>query len=75
MMRKSRRAIVLITTLVLAVAVVMFIGAALVLGPGSLAAGQSTLYQAHAQRAAESGASYALTSCGRIPTGAATRTR
>ncbi|MBI3927617.1 MAG: hypothetical protein HY319_18905 [Armatimonadetes bacterium] len=60
MKARKRRAIVLITTLVLTVVIVMFVGAVLVLGPGNLAAGQNTLYQGDARRAAESGATYAL---------------
>ncbi|GMU54808.1 MAG: hypothetical protein AMXMBFR33_39540 [Candidatus Xenobia bacterium] len=59
-MRKNR-GIVLITAVVLSVVLVMFVGAAIALGPGNLMAGQAVLHQGHAQRAAESGLNYALT--------------
>jgi len=51
---------VLITALQLSVVTLMIVGAALALGPASLTAGQTTLYQGEAQRACESGAAYAF---------------
>ncbi|GMU54803.1 MAG: hypothetical protein AMXMBFR33_39490 [Candidatus Xenobia bacterium] len=59
-MLRERRGILLITVIVLSVVMVMFVAASIALGPGNLAAGQQTLYQGQAQRAAESGISYAL---------------
>lgn len=62
------KGIILITSIVLVVVMVMFLGAALALGPTNLAAGQATLYQGQAQRAAESGVQYALSQLRQDPT-------
>lgn len=55
-----RRGIVLLISIVLAVVMIMFIGAAIGLGPASLSASQSSAYHDQAQWAAESGVHYAL---------------
>lgn len=55
-----RRGIVLIISIVLAVVMVMFVGAALGLGPGNLASSRQTAQRGQAQHAAESGINYAL---------------
>lgn len=54
------RGIVLVTSLVLAAVLVMFVTAALNLAPGHMQAGQASLYQLDAERAAQSGIEYAL---------------
>ncbi|MEW6280905.1 MAG: hypothetical protein AB1758_19980, partial [Candidatus Eremiobacterota bacterium] len=60
MLKSLRRGIVLITSIVLAVVMIMFVSAAISLGPGNLASGQLAVQQAHAQRAAQSGIDYCL---------------
>ncbi|MEW6282117.1 MAG: hypothetical protein AB1758_26160, partial [Candidatus Eremiobacterota bacterium] len=64
----KRRGIVLVTSLVIAIVTVMFVGAALALGPGALGAGSAGHQQADAQRAAESGVQYALSQIKQTPT-------
>ncbi|MEW6281912.1 MAG: hypothetical protein AB1758_25120, partial [Candidatus Eremiobacterota bacterium] len=56
----TKRGIVLVTSLVLLVVALMFIGATLALGPANLGMGLSSLNDSHAARAAESGLQYAL---------------
>ncbi len=56
----SKRGIVLVISIVLAVVMVMFVGAALGLGPGNLASSRQTAQRGQAEHAAESGVNYAL---------------
>lgn len=56
----KRRGIVLVISIVLAVVMIMFVGAAIGLGPANFAAGQNQFHRGQAQRAAESGVQYAL---------------
>ncbi len=65
---KRQRGIVLLVAIVLSVILAMFVGAALSLGSGGLALGQSSIYQAQAQQAAESGISYAIAQLRADPT-------
>ncbi len=57
----------LFISIVMAVVIMMFIGAAIGLGPANLVAGQNTLYRDQAQLAAESGAQYALSQLHKDP--------
>lgn len=66
-MRRSR-GIVLVISIVLAVVMIMFVGAAIGLGPANLVAGQNTVYRDQAERAAESGVQYALAQLQKDPT-------
>lgn len=67
-MRRARHGIVLVISIVLAVVMVMFVGAAINLGVGSLGAGQLGRYQLDAERAAQSGVEYCLTQLKADPT-------
>ena len=65
---RSHRGIALITTLLISVVAIMFVLAALSLGPGGLKAGQSSFLHSQAEMAAESGISYALSQLRNDPT-------
>lgn len=56
----QKRGIVLTISIILAVVMVMFVGAALGLGPGNMASSRQTAMRSQARRAAESGIQYAL---------------
>ena len=64
---RPKRGIVLFISIVMAVIMVMVVGAAIALGPANLAAGQQVVNQCQACRAAESGIQYALTQLRKDP--------